>query len=226
MGRIGLIGKKRGMTQRFDASGNLVPCTVIEVEPNVVTQVKGLDKDGYMAVQVGSDEIKVKDERTMAKRVTQPIRGHFAKAQTAPRRHLREFRVESTDGFELGQQITVAELEKTGFVDVTAVSRGKGFAGAMKRHNMRGGPAAHGSGFHRHAGSSGMRSTPGRTLTGQRMAGHMGCEQVTTQNLKVVAVDVARNVILVCGSVPGAPGAMVVIGPAKKKMLAARSKGK
>jgi large subunit ribosomal protein L3 len=226
MGRIGLIGTKRGMTQRFDSNGNLIACTVIEVEPNVVTQVKTAETDGYSAIQLGCAQIKVKDERTITKRVTQPLRGHFGKNGIAPRRHLREFRVESTEGFQAGQELTVAELEGTEYVDVIGVSRGKGFAGAMKRHGMRGGPGAHGSGFHRHAGSSGMRSTPGRTLTGQRMAGRMGTDRVTAQNLKVVAIDAARNVILVSGAVPGAPGAMVLIGPAKKKLQFARSQGK
>jgi large subunit ribosomal protein L3 len=199
-----------------------VACTVIEVEPNVVTQVKNQESDGYNAVQLGCHEIKVKDERTLPKRVTQPVLGHFKKGQIAPRRHLREFRLDSLEGYEAGKELTVALLQDLKYVDVTGVSKGKGHAGVMKRYGHRGGPAAHGSGFHRHGGSTGMRSSPGRTLPGTKKSGRMGGERVTTQSLRVVAVDVERNMILVRGAVPGAPNGLVIIGPAKKKLESAK----
>jgi len=212
-----LMGRKRGMTQRFDDSGNMVVCTVIHAEPNVVTQIKNKETDGYNALQLGFDLITVKDERTLAKRVSKPLLGHFKKAAVKPRRHLSESRVEKVEEYAVGQEIGVSHFSADTYIDVTGVSKGKGYQGVIKRHNFRGGPAAHGSGFHRHGGSTGMRSTPGRTLPGQKKAGHMGSEQVTVQNLRVLHVDVEENLMIVEGSIPGPQGGVVWIAPALKK---------
>ena len=158
--KTSLMGKKRGMIQLFDDKGNVVPCTVIHAEPNVVTQIKTLEKDGYEAIQLAFDEIRVKDERTIAKRCTKPLLGHFKKAQVAPRRHLFESKVEDISKFEIGQKLNVSLFEGITHVDVIGISKGKGYQGVMKKYRFAGGPASHGSGFHRHAGSTGMRSTP------------------------------------------------------------------
>lgn len=221
---IKLMGKKRGMTQRFDDQGNLVACTVIELEPNVVTQVKTKATDGYSAVQVGAGKVTAKDPRCLEARTTKPLRGHFAKNAVAPRRHLGEFRVEDEAAYTTGQELGVTLFAKETRVDVTSVSRGKGHQGVMKRHGYKGGPGAHGSSFHRHAGSTGMRSSPGRVLPGLKKSGHMGDRTVTTQNLRVVEVDEELNLLCVRGAVPGAPGALVVIAPAVKQRKAGASK--
>ena len=212
-----LMGKKRGMSQRFDKSGNVVVCTVIHAEPNVITQIKRKESDGYDALQLGYDEVVVKDERTIAKRVSKPLLGHFQKAKVAPRRYLTESRVPDVDAYSVGQEIGISLFSEELFVDVSGISKGKGFQGVIKRHNFKGGPAAHGSGFHRTGGSTGMRSTPGRTLPGQKKPGRMGAEKVTIQSLKVVMVDESKNLIVVEGSVPGPQGGVVWIAPAIKK---------
>lgn len=211
-----LMGKKRGMTQRFDQTGNVVVCTVIHAEPNVVTQIKRKESDGYNALQLGYDKIRTQDPRTVEKRMTKQLLGHFKKSNVEPRRYLAESRVDDTATYSVGQEISVSLFTDVTYVDVSGVSKGKGYQGVMKRHNFAGGPAAHGSGFHRHGGSTGMRSTPGRTLPGQKKAGHMGCEQVTVQNLRVVGIDEGRNLIIVEGAVPGPRGGLVSIAPAKK----------
>jgi large subunit ribosomal protein L3 len=212
-----LMGKKRGMTQRFDASGNLVVCTVIHAEPNIVTQIKTKELDGYNALQLGFEKIITEDPRTIQKRVTNQLLGHFKKANVEPRRYLAETRLDDVNGYSVGQELGVALFTETVFVDVSGVSKGKGYQGVMKRHNFRGGPAAHGSGFHRHGGSTGMRSTPGRCLPGQKKAGRMGGENVTIQNLRVVGIDEGRNLIIVEGSIPGPRGSLVSVAPSKKK---------
>lgn len=217
--RLKLMGKKRGMIHLFDDKGHSVACTVIEVQPNVVVQVKTKDTDGYDALQIGFDEVKTKDPRTVEKRVTKPLIGHFKKAGTAPRRHLLESKVKSVDAYSAGQLLDVKLFENEKLIDVTAISKGKGYQGVIKRHNFAGGPAAHGSGFHRHGGSTGMRTSPGRGLPGQKMAGHMGAEKVTTQSLKVVAIDTEENVVLVEGSVPGPKGGLVYLASAMKKRV-------
>lgn len=221
-----LIGKKRGMTQLFDELGQLVPCTLIEVEPNVVTQVKTRERDGYTALQVASEKVVCNDERTVVRRLGKPRCGHFAKNGIAPRRHLCEAKIASTEGYTLGQELTLAELEGIDFVDVTGRSKGKGYQGVMKLHGFRGGPGAHGSGFHRHAGSTGMRSTPGHCLKGGPRASHMGDEQVTVQSLRVMKVDTAQGLLIVKGQVPGARNGVVYIGAGvkRKKALAKKSK--
>lgn len=212
-----LMGKKRGMTQRFDGSGNLVVCTVIHAEPNIVTQIKTKESDGYTALQLGFEKIVTKDPRTVQKRVTKQLLGHFQKAQVEPRRYLAEARLDNVDAYEIGQELGVTIFSEVIFVDVSGVSKGKGYQGVIKRHNFKGGPAAHGSSFHRHGGSTGMRSTPGRCLPGQKKAGRMGGEHVTIQNLRVVGIDEGRNLIIVEGAIPGPRGSLVSVAPSKKK---------
>ena len=212
-----LMGKKRGMTQYFDESGNVVVCTVIHAEPNVITQIKRKETDGYDAIQFGFDKLVTVDPRTVEKRVTKPLLGHFLKANIAPRRYLAESRVENVDAFSVGQELNVTLFSDVSHVDVSGVSKGKGFQGVIKRHGYSGGPASHGSGFHRHGGSTGMRTTPGRCLPGTKKAGHMGAENVTVQNLKVIRVDAERNLLIVEGAVPGPVGALVSFKAAQKK---------
>lgn len=211
-----LMGKKRGMMQLFDETGNAIVCTVIEAEPNIVTQIKTKTTDGYNAIQLGFEKVKVKDPRTMETRVSSPLRGHYKKAGTEPRRFLSEIRVENTEEYAVGQELGVSQFSAIVYVDVCAVSKGKGFQGVMKLHNFSGGPASHGSGFHRHAGSTGQRSTPGRCLPGGKRASHMGLERVTVQNLEVVRIDEEANVIIVKGAVPGPRNGLVYITQAVK----------
>lgn len=210
---LNLLGKKKGMTRVFDENGNIVVCTVIEAEPNVVVQVKTTEKDGYQAIQLGG--IKVPESKK--KNVTKPLVGHFAKAKVEPRRHLLESRVDKTDEYEVGKEVGIDYFSDSEFVDVIGTSKGKGFQGVMKRHGFAGGPGAHGSGFHRTAGSTGMRSTPGRCLPGRRMAGQMGAKRVSSMNLKVVKVDPEKQLILVKGAVPGARNSLVFIRKSIKK---------
>ncbi len=219
-----LMGRKRGMTQVFDDKGNVVTCTVIHAEPNVITQIKTDENDGYKAVQMGYEEVVVKDARTIENRVTKPLIGHFKKAGVEPRRFLFEARVEKTDDFQVGQKVDVSQFEGEKFVDVSGVSIGKGYAGTIKKYNYAGGPASHGSGHHRHAGSTGMRSTPGRCFPGGPRPSHLGHENVTTQNLRVVQIDVENNLILVEGAVPGHKNSVVVLRSAVKKQKAAKKK--
>lgn len=212
-----LMGKKRGMTQRFDDSGNLVVCTVIHAEPNIITQIKRKESDGYNALQLGFEKIVTEDPRTIQKRVTKQLLGHFQKANVEPRRYLAETRLDDVDAYSVGQELGVAVFSEIVFVDVSGVSKGKGYQGVIKRHNFSGGPASHGSGFHRHGGSTGMRSTPGRCLPGQKKAGRMGGENVTIQNLRIVGIDEGRNLIIVEGAIPGPRGSLVSVAPSKKK---------
>lgn len=213
-----LMGRKRGMTQRFDDGGNIQICTVIAVEPNIITQIKRKESDGYNALQLGFEKLLVKDARTLPKRVTKQLLGHFQKANVEPRRYLSEARIENVDSYAVGQELDLSLFAEVSYVDVTGVSKGKGFQGVIKRHHFAGGPATHGaSRFHRLGGSVGMRTTPGRTFPGQKKAGHMGDEKVTVENLKVVGVDLERNLIFVKGAVPGPQGGLVQFAPAKKK---------
>ncbi len=217
-----LMGKKRGMTQIFNESGDRVVCTVISAEPNIITQIKRKDKEGYDALQISA--FKLKPSR--AKNVKKPQRGHFAKASIEPREHIKESRLPSVEEYQVGQEIGVGHFADAGFVDIQGVSKGKGHQGVMKRHNFAGGPAAHGSGFHRHGGSTGMRSSPGRCLPGQKKSGRMGGENVTLQNLRVVKIDEEKQVILVEGAVPGARDGLVYITRAIKKISAKSQKKK
>lgn len=212
-----LMGKKRGMMQRFDDKGNVIVCTIIEAEPNVITQIKTKENDGYTAIQLGYDEIVTKDPRTIEKRMTRPLRGHFQKAGIAPRKHLAESRLDTVEGYELGQAVGVAQFAEVLYVDATGMSKGKGYQGVIKLHNFAGGPSSHGSSFHRHAGSTGHRSTPGRCFPGGPRASHMGYEQVTVQNIRVVSIDVEANVIILEGQVPGPRNGLIYLSPAKKK---------
>lgn len=210
------MGKKRGMIQLFDEKGTAIVCTIIEAEPNVVVQIKTKAVDGYDAMQLGFEKVKVKDPRTMGKRVTKPLQGHYKKASVEPRRYLTETRLKDGSEFAVGQEISVAEFEGITYVDATAVSKGKGYQGVMKLYNFAGGPASHGSGFHRHAGATGMRSTPGRCFLGGKRASHMGDEQVTVQNLQVMMIDKEDHLILVKGAVPGPRNGLVILSPAVK----------
>lgn len=214
-----LMGKKRGMTQIFDEAGNVVTCTVIHAEPNIITQIKSKEADGYNALQLGFEKIVVNDPRTMDQRVTKPLLGHFRKANIEPRRFLSETRVENLDGYNVGQELNVTLFTEVSHVDVSGVSKGKGFQGVIKRYGFSGGPASHGSGFHRHGGSTGMRTSPGRTLPGIKKAGRMGADHVTVQNLKVIRVDAERHLLLVEGAVPGPVGGLVLFAPARKKRM-------
>ena len=204
-----IYGKKIGMTQIFAENDTVVPVTVILAEPNKVCQVKTVETDGYEAVQMGFGAIK-------PKKVNKPMAGHFAKQGTEPVRYLREVRVENASEYKVGDLHTVAAFAEVKKVDVTGVSKGKGFAGVMKRHGFGGGPGYHGSHFHRAPGSIGQNQTPGKVFKGKKMAGQLGNVQVTVQNLKIVRVDAERNLLLVSGAVPGATGGDVVIKPAVK----------
>jgi large subunit ribosomal protein L3 len=217
-----LMGRKRGMAHVFDDNGNLIPCTVIELEKNVVTQIKTVESDGYTAVQIGCEKVKAKDPRTQESRTSKPLRGHFAKHGVEPRKNLCECRVDDVENFEVGQEIGLEIFKDVEFVDVTGTSKGKGFQGVMKLHNYSGGPASHGSKFHRRRGSQGMRTTPGRCFPGDKRPGRMGNRQVTTQSLKVVRIDEEEKLLLVCGSVPGATDGLVCVSLAMKKPTKAK----
>jgi large subunit ribosomal protein L3 len=207
---IGLIGRKRGMTRTFSEDGVSTPVTVIEVEPNRVSQLKTVDTDGYNAIQLTVGERK-------ASRVTKPQAGHFAKAQAAAGRKVMEFRVDELSDLALGAEVKVDIFEDGQKIDVSGLTKGKGFAGVVKRYGFRGGDATHGNSLsHRAPGSIGQCQTPGRVFKGKRMAGHMGDKKRTLQNLSIVKVDADRNLLLVKGSVPGATGSDVIIRPAVK----------
>jgi len=207
---IGLVGRKAGMTRVFTEDGVSTPVTVIEVTPNRISQLKSVETDGYNAVQVTVGERK-------ASRVSKPEAGHFAKAETAAGRSVCEFTVDSVEEFELGGEINVGIFEDGQVIDVSGITKGKGFAGGMKRYGFRGGDATHGNSIsHRAPGSIGQCQTPGRVFKGKKMAGHMGDVKRTLQNLSVVRVDAERNLLLVKGSVPGSKGSNVVIRPAVK----------
>ncbi len=205
---VGILGKKLGMTQVFDDAGNAVPVTVVQAGPCVVTQIKTPATDGYAAIQVGFGEVA-------EKALNKPKLGHLAKSGSAPVRHLKEYRVDAADSYELGQAITAEAFAAGQLVDVTGTSIGRGFAGYQKRHNFRRGPMAHGSKNHRLPGSTGAGTTPGRVYPGKRMAGQLGNTQVTTRKLQVVRVDAERNLLLIRGAVPGKPGGMLSIAPAQ-----------
>lgn len=207
---IGLVGKKVGMTRIFTEDGVSIPVTVIEIEANRVTQVKDLENDGYRAVQVTTGSKK-------ANRVTKPEAGHFAKAGVEAGRGLWEFRLAEGEEFTAGQNISVEIFAEVKKVDVTGTSKGKGFAGTVKRWNFRTQDATHGNSLsHRVPGSIGQNQTPGRVFKGKKMAGHMGAERVTTQNLELVRVDAERNLLLIKGAVPGATNGNVIVKPAVK----------
>ncbi|MBB3170032.1 50S ribosomal protein L3 [Simiduia aestuariiviva] len=212
---IGIVGRKSGMTRIFTDDGVSIPVTVVEVDPNRITQVKSVETDGYSAVQVTLGSRR-------ASRVVKSAAGHFAKANTEAGRALYELRNDGGEAFEVGAEITVTAFEVGQIVDVTGTSKGKGFAGTVKRWNFRTQDATHGNSLsHRVPGSIGQCQTPGRVFKGKKMTGHMGAERVTVQNLEVVKVDAERNLLLIKGAVPGAPGGDVIVRPAVK----ARSNG-
>ncbi|MBQ9181476.1 MAG: 50S ribosomal protein L3 [Bacilli bacterium] len=205
----GILGRKIGMTQVFTKSGKLVPVTVIEVEPNVVTQIKTKDNDGYEAIQLGFDTKR-------EKLATKASIGHTNKAQTTPKRFFREIKGVDINNYSLGQEVKVDIFEAGEVVDVTGTTKGKGFQGVIKRHGQSRGPMGHGSHYHRRPGSMGTMR-PMRVFKGKKLPGHMGTLTVTIQNLEIVAVDVENNVILVKGNVPGPKKSLVVIKTAVKK---------
>jgi large subunit ribosomal protein L3 len=206
----GVLGKKLGMTQVWDDNNNVVPVTVIEVSPNVVTQIRTVDNDGYDAIQIAAGAI---DPR----KVTKPLKGHFEKAGVTPRRHITEIRTPDASSYEVGQELTAEAFEAGAVVDVVGTSKGKGTAGVMKRHNFKGVSASHGAHRnHRKPGSIGASATPSRVFKGMRMAGRMGNERVTVMNLSVVRVDAERNLLLIKGAVPGPKGRLVFVRNARK----------
>lgn len=207
----GLLGRKLGMTRIFDESGKVIPVTVIEAGPCYVTQKKTVESDGYSAIQIGFEE-------TEQRKLTRPEWMRLKKVNLPPLRHLRELRMSDVSGYEVGQKLLVDLFKPGDKVDITGLSKGRGFAGVVKRHGFAGGPATHGqSDRHRAPGSIGSGTTPGRVYKGTRMAGHMGNHTSTVQNLQVVMVDPERNLLLVRGAVPGAKNGLVLIREAVKQ---------
>ena len=198
----GLIGKKLGMTQIFDEQGKVIPVTVIEAGPCVVAQVKTVETDGYNAIQLGFGDVK-------ESKINKPEKGHFVKSKLSPKKHLREFRLDSVENINVGDELKADTFTAGDQLDIQGTSKGKGFQGVIKRHGQSRGPMGHGSMYHRRPGSMGPTSTPGRVFKGKKLPGHMGSQTSTIQNLEVVRVDLDKNVILVKGSVPGAKGAIL-----------------
>ena len=206
----GLLGKKLGMTQIFDENNHVVPVTVVEAGPCVITQIRTQETDGYTAIQIAYGDI---DPR----KVKKPQAGHFNKAGVTPRRHVAEIRMDDVSGYELGQEITANIFDGITFVDVTGITKGIGFAGGMKRHGFAGQGAGHGNqASHRRVGGIGACATPGRVFKGKRMAGRMGQDRVTTQNLKIQKIDADANLILIKGAIPGNRGGIVTVKTAVK----------
>lgn len=206
---IGILGTKLGMTQVFDSTGKAIPVTVVQAGPCPITQIKTQQTDGYSAIQVGFQEVR-------PKALNKPELGHLAKSNSAPLRHLQEYRLENTGEYQLGQVLKADIFAPEQIVDVVGTSIGKGFAGYQKRHNFKRGPMAHGSKNHRLPGSTGAGTTPGRVYPGKRMAGRLGGVRVTIRKLTIVSVDAERNLLLIKGAVPGKAGALLSITPAKK----------
>lgn len=206
---VGILGTKLGMTQVFDEAGRAIPVTVVQAGPCTVTQVKTIQTDGYQAIQVGFKEVK-------EKAVTKPELGHLAKSSAPPLRHLREYQLDNTSEYSIGQQIKADIFTPGQTVDVVGTSIGRGFAGNQKRNNFGRGPMSHGSKNHRAPGSIGPGTTPGRVYPGKRMAGRLGGKRITIRKLTVVRVDQERNLLLIKGAVPGKPGALLSIVPTKR----------
>lgn len=201
---ICLLGKKIGMTQIFNKEGDAIPVTVLQIGPCPITQIKTVEKDGYNAIQIGYQNVK-------NKRLNKCELGHLKKFELPNVKHLKEFRINSCQDFSIGQNLTVSELEVGNCIDIKAKNIGKGFAGYQKRHGFTRGPMSHGSKNHRQPGSIGAGTTPGRVFPGKRMAGRMGCKQVTIRNLEIVDINIADNIVLVKGSVPGKAGNLISI---------------
>jgi large subunit ribosomal protein L3 len=205
-----LIGQKKGMAQIFDDDGKMIACTIIQIEPNSVTQVKRVESDGYNAIQLGGVPLA----KNRAKKMKKPLQGHFAKSGVPGCFRLKESRIDDPDSWQVGQILNASMLENVTHVDVQAVTKGKGYQGVIKLHGFAGGPAAHGSGFHRHAGSTGQRTSPGRCFPNGKRASRMGGDWQTTQSLRVVAIK--GNILLVKGAVPGARNSIVYVSKANK----------
>ena len=205
----GILGRKLGMTQIFTEDGIMVPVTVVEAGPMVITQLKTVENDGYQAVQVGYGEVKEKS-------LNKPQKGHFAKAGVGLKKFVREFRSEDVANYTLAQELNVSMFEVGQKVDVTGTSKGKGFQGPIKRHNQSRGPMSHGSRYHRGTGSMGAASDPSRVFKGKKLAGHMGAVRRTIQNLEVIRVDAEKNLILIKGAIPGPKKGLVVVKKAIK----------
>ena len=206
-----ILATKVGMTQIFNEDGVLTPVTVLQAGPCVVTQIKTVENDGYSAVQVGFVDKKEKG-------INKPQKGHFDKAGVAPKRFVREFRFENAEEYTVGQEIKADIFAAGDKIDATATSKGKGYAGGIKRHGLKSGPSAHGSKYHRHAGSNGACSDPSKVFKGKHMPGHMGHVQVTVQNLEIVRVDTENNLLLVKGAVPGPKKSLVTIKETVKSL--------
>nr|WP_322744376.1 50S ribosomal protein L3 [Coleofasciculus sp. LEGE 07092] len=206
---VGILGTKLGMTQVFDEEGRALPVTVVQAGPCRVTQIKTKQTDGYSSIQLGYQEVK-------SKAINKPEMGHLVKSGASALRHLREYRLDSTDAFELGQLVNVDIFSAGQIVDVSGTSIGRGFSGYQKRHNFKRGPMAHGSKNHRLPGSTGAGTTPGRTFPGKKMAGRYGGKRITICKLQVVRVESDRNLLLIKGAVPGKPGTLLSIAPANK----------
>lgn len=199
-----ILAKKLGMTQIFDEAGKVIPVTVIEAGPNAVIQKKTVENDGYEAVQVGFVDLK-------EKKTNKPTKGHFAKAGVTPKKYIKEFRLDDVSALNVGDEIKADIFEAGEKVDVAGITKGKGYAGTIKRWGQHRGPMTHGSGYHRGPGSMGMCSDPGRVFKGKRLPGHMGVERVTIQNLAVVKVDAEKNIILIKGGLPGPKGGLLIV---------------
>ncbi len=215
--KIGLLGRKIGMTRVYDANGKATPVTVIDAGGNTILQIKSQNQEGYDAVQIGFDSQK-------ESRVSKPLLGHFKKANADPKKFVREFRLPDGTQVDADLNLSVNQFAAGEFVDVIGRSKGKGFQGVVKKHGFAGQPAAHGSKTHRRNGAVGNRSTPGRIWKNMGRPGHMGDDRVTVQNLRIAQVRPEENIILICGAVPGSNGSYVVVRPAKKKQEADRGK--
>ena len=205
---VGLLGNKIGMTQIFDESGNIIPVTILKVGPCIITQVKTKSKDGYDSIQIGYGNVS-------NKALTQPELGHLQKSNIQPLKYLKEFRVNETDKFEIGQILNVESFSPGQLVNIRGKSIGKGFSGLQKRHNFTRGPMTHGSKNHRAPGSIGMGTTPGRVLPGKKMAGQLGNQITTIKKLKVIQINLEENILVIKGSVPGKPGNLLSIVPSE-----------
>lgn len=205
----GIIGKKVGMTQIFDENGNVIPVTVIEAGPCIVSQIKTIEKDGYNSIQLAYGDIK-------EKKVNKPIKGHFAKSNLTPKKHIKEFRLEKIEGINIGDEIKADIFTAGEKIDIQGTSKAKGFQGVIKRHGQSRGPMTHGSMYHRRPGSMGATSTPGRVFKGKKLPGHTGNDTITIQNLEIIKVDLDKNCLLVKGSVPGNKDSILKIKDAVK----------
>ena len=205
---LGLLGNKIGMTQIFDEAGNIIPVTILKVGPCIVTQIKAQETDGYNSIQIGYGSVS-------GKSLNQSELGHLQKSKIQPLKYVKEFRLETTGNFEVGQVLKVDSFTPGQLVDIKGKSIGKGFSGLQKRHNFARGPMSHGSKNHRAPGSIGMGTTPGRVLPGKKMAGHLGNKLTTVQKLKIVQVNPEENILVIKGSVPGKPGNLLSIVPSK-----------